>query len=235
MAACWCRDWGQEDGGERVLGRLAPVGRGKGAAAGSHGEMNWWHMRVGRGAAGGMQTPEKQNTFHLRRIKTASTKQKEATLCRESHCVGVGEGAGAPAPTGAGSSVSVPYCARPRAWGRGLPPARGTSPSTQRGKEKGEGAPEQRDSTVLTHLPAPSPEAMVQAAASLPGELCCCQVLFRARRECACPSSITEPHPSPQPGQQHSWSPKPVKGQVQGTSMLPQSVKANQLCPSLAF
>lgn len=147
-----------------------------------------------------------------------------------------------PAPTGAGSSLSVLYHAGPWAWGRGMPPARGTSLSTQKRKEKGQGALEQTDSTVLTHLRALSPEATVQAAASLPGEL----VLLPGAVHSPEGAGLSQLHPrvsslpTARPAAlealgQGGGRLRPFIGQIQGTAIFPQSVKVNQLCPSLTF
>lgn len=181
-----------------------------------------------------MQTPKEQNTFQLHRIKTVNTrKTKGSNAYRESHGVAGGEGAGAPAPTAAGSSVSTPYRAWPWARGRGCPSPRHVSEYPE--VEERQGALEQTDSTVPARLWALRPEAMVQAAVSSREGSCCHQAPLTAQRQRGCPRGLSLPAARPAAPGRGGDRLRPFRGQIQGTSMFLQSMKMNQLCPTLAF
>lgn len=131
---------------------------------------------------------------------------------------------------------ACPYCTvLGPGHGERAAPAPGTSLSTQKCKEERQGALEQTDSTVPAHLWTLSPEATVQAAVSALESSCCPQAPLTARREWGCPRGLSLPAARPAALGRGGDRLRPFRGHIQGNSTFLQSMKVNQLCPTLAF
>lgn len=132
-------------------------------------------------------------------------------------------------------SMSRLYRAWPWAWGKRCPSPRHISeyPEVEgrRARSTGAGA----DSTGPAHLWALNPEAMVQAAVSPLESSCCHQALLVAQREWGCPRGLSLPAARPAALGRGGHRLRPFRGQIQSTSTFLQSMKVNQLCPTLAF
>lgn len=206
------------------------AGRGEGEALGGHGEMNGTR-ELAEGLRGQRRTPpppEEQNRFHLQRIKTAKTTDKRRRRSQRKPRRASTEGSRV-------ERVCTVPCLAP-GMGKGLSPARGTSLSTQKRKEKragsaganglgcpdtsagteprghrsGRSLPPQRAHVAAVHSPEGArPSQLRRRASSLPA---------------ARPAALVE---LGRGGDRL----RPFIGQIQGTSTFPQGVKANHLYP----